>query len=102
MPIGKADETQIAAWKEKYPMGIYEVEVKGHVGYFKHPSFKEMDFYHAQAMKTETVSEGYLALTENLWVGGCPETKSSPLYVPTIHGKLKSIIFDYDATLVKL
>jgi hypothetical protein len=44
-PKGKASDDQIAAWKAKYPNGIYAYQSNDglHVGYFKEPSWNEVN-----------------------------------------------------------
>lgn len=39
--IGQASPEQLAAWKAQFPLGIYQVRVNDHVGYFKMPTFDE-------------------------------------------------------------
>ena len=42
--IGEVSAEQIAAWKSKYPLGIYKVVNQlGHVGYFKNPNRNEVN-----------------------------------------------------------
>jgi hypothetical protein len=99
---GKATPEQIKQWKEKYPAGVYELKVKGKYAYFKHPDFREMDYYHAKSVQSDSVSDQWKALAETCFVGGADELRDSPVYLPTTHALLRNLIFDSEAELVNL
>lgn len=101
--IGEVDAQQIEAWKKKYPLGIFAVKKDGRIAYFKNPDFKDIDFYHAQASKSESsVSDGWKVLAEVLYIGGDKELTESPKYLPTISKRLQEAVAGDDAELVNL
>lgn len=99
---GGATAEQIKQWKEKHPDGVYAIKVRGRIAYFKHPSFKELDYYSAKSQETDSVSESWKALAETCFIGGDELLRDNVLYLPTVHAALKEKIFDREAELVNL
>ncbi len=66
---GQANAEQIAAWKKQYPGGVYAIEVDGHVGYFKNPTRKEMNYAMSKADK-EAALDMFEQLAEITYLGG--------------------------------
>lgn len=69
---GQVSLSQIDEWKQKYPYGIYAVEVDGHVAYFKNPGRHELN-----CALTKADKEKALAVFEELanitYIGGSEE-----------------------------
>lgn len=67
--IGQVAEDQIAEWKKKYPIGIYQVICDGHVFYFRNPNRNEanMAISAASASAPYAVTEALIGATK---IGG--------------------------------
>lgn len=100
--IGQATPEQIDAWKKQYTLGIFGVEKAGRIAYFKKPSFKEIDYYHSMATRSESISDGWRALADTLYIGGDKELVESPLYLPTVSKYIQEGMAGEEAKLVNL
>lgn len=69
---GQATDEQIAAWKAKYPLGIYAIKVDGHIGYFKMPDFNEINFGFSK-LDQDSITDMWLAFAESTLLGGSDE-----------------------------
>jgi hypothetical protein len=100
---GQVDAAQIAAWKQSWPLGVFQVVKDGRVGYFKNPDFKELDAYLAVGREGKTsASAEWKTLTGMLWLGGDRELIESPLYLGNVAKKVQEAISGEDAALKKL
>lgn len=101
--IGQATDTEVAAWKEANPLGIFAVEKEGRIAYFNQPGFKHLDAYHAAANdEGKSVTDGWKDLANLLYVGGCKELITSPLYLGNVVRKIEEAMIGEQAKLVKL
>ncbi|MFN4249057.1 MAG: hypothetical protein ACK4EY_15115 [Flavipsychrobacter sp.] len=68
-PVGQATEDQIKNWKAKYTDGIYQVVLRGHVGYFRNPDVEDMN---AAASMTQSSAplDYYKYLGKDTHIGG--------------------------------
>lgn len=101
--IGEADAKQIAAWKEKHPLGVIFVKKAGRIAYFKQPGFKEIDAYYGSASKSkDSISDGWKTLAGLLYIGGDKELTESPLYLGTVAKRLQDAMAGEETELGNL
>lgn len=90
-PVGQATPEQIAQWKKDNADGVYAVEVKGHVAYFRNPDIDDMNA--AASLTTKDAPLDYFKILANdTYLGGSKEVfESRPLFldfIETIKPKL--------------
>ena len=69
---GQATPEQIAEWKRKNTLGIYAIEVDGHVGYFKNPGRNELNCAMSKADR-EKALDMFDELANITFIGGSNE-----------------------------
>jgi hypothetical protein len=69
---GQLSQEEINSLKQKYPQGIYSIEVDGHIAYFKNPTRLEMNCAMSKA-SAEAAFDIYDELTKRTLIGGSEE-----------------------------
>ncbi|MBS1740731.1 MAG: hypothetical protein JST88_09340 [Bacteroidetes bacterium] len=75
--IGLADEEQIKQWKEGCKLGIYSVEVGGHIGYFREPEITDLNAGMATITKDNPL-DYYIIVGRDTYIGGSKELFENP------------------------
>jgi hypothetical protein len=99
--IGQATPEQIEAWKKQYTGGVYAIEVDGHIGYFKNPSRKELNYAMSKADR-DAALDMFEQLAEITFIGGSEATiKNDELFFGLVQ-ELKVKMDGKKAKLVNL
>ncbi|GAA4465224.1 hypothetical protein GCM10023093_17010 [Nemorincola caseinilytica] len=98
---GQAAPEQVAAWKAEHPIGIYSIEIDGHVAYFKKPNRKEMNCAMSKASK-ESALDLFEELANLTWIGGSNDVLAVDELFYGLVDQLKLVIEGKKARLVNL
>jgi len=98
---GQVTPEQIEAWKKKYPLGIYAIEVDGHIGYFKNPGRNELNCAMSKADR-EKALEMFEELANITLIGGSDEILKNDQMFIGISQELKVKFEGKKAKLVNL
>lgn len=80
--IGQATDKQIEAWKKSCPLGIYAIEVDGHVSYFKKPDFDEYNYVFSKENPDKPI-DMWRAAARATHIGGSAEyEKNAQMFAP--------------------
>ena len=99
--IGKATDTQISEWKNKYKYGIYAVEVDGHIGYFKNPGRSELNRAMSKADRDKAL-DVFEELANITFIGGSEEVLKDDQMFIGVSQELKVKLEGKKAKLVNL
>ncbi len=99
--IGQVPESQVNEWKSKYSLGIYAVEVNGHIGYFKNPGRNEMNCAMSKADKDKALAI-YEELSSLTFIGGSEEVLKNDQMFIGVCQELKVKLDGKKARLVNL
>jgi hypothetical protein len=99
--IGQATQEQINEWKAKHPLGIYAIQVGGHVAYFKNPGFDELNYGYAQ-WEADKALAMWLAIAGATKIGGSEEVLTNPTLFSGAKGKIQQKVDGAKAELLDL
>ncbi len=99
--IGIAEAAQIAAWKQSHPIGIYGLEVDGHIGYFKNPNRSEMNMAMSKA-DPDAALDMYEELAKVTFIGGSEEILKDDAMFLGVMRQIKTKMEGKKAILVNL
>lgn len=66
---GQVDAKQIAQWKEEHKSGIYAIEVKDHIAYFRNPEIMDMNAATASVTKDNPL-DFFTNIAQETYIGG--------------------------------
>lgn len=98
---GQVEQSQIDAWKASWPNGIYAVECKGRIGYFKNPDVNDTNYALSKESKDKRLDK-WKAMADVTWLGGCDELLTNDRYFLSIIGFIQAACDGEESKLVNL
>ena len=99
--VGQVNDEQISIWKQKYRLGIYSVEVDGHIGYFKNPGRNELNCAMSKADREKALNI-FEELAGITFIGGSEELIKDDQMFIGVSQELKVKLEGKKARLVNL
>lgn len=99
--IGQVTAEQIAEWKAKHPLGIYAIQVGGHVAYFKNPNRHEMNCALSSADQDKPL-DMFQEFSNLTYIGGSNEVLTNDSMFVGLCQKIKVKLDGIQAELVNL